>query len=71
MTAYSQGNYQLALDHLTKAVMNNPKCSPTVRIAIACCCFKLQQFDRARYAVHRATAMDVSLLYELMVFALI
>lgn len=60
MTAFSVNNFQQALDYFLRAVTTHPGCDATVRSAIACCCFKLQQYDRARLALDRANNIDVS-----------
>jgi hypothetical protein len=59
MVAYSQNNFQSALDNFCRAVNTHPDCDASVRTAIACCAFKLQQYDRSRLALQRASAIDV------------
>ena len=60
MVAYARQRYQVALDHFSKAIMTNPACGGTVRMAVVCCCFKLEQYDRAKLAVDKALALEVS-----------
>ena len=61
LVAYSSQKYQSALDHFIKALQANPvTAGASVRLAIAVCCFKLEQFDRARVAVEKCIALDVS-----------
>lgn len=52
--------YDLALGYFVKAVQTNPVASgATVRAAVALCCFKLEQFERARMALEKSLAVDV------------
>ncbi len=47
--AYGKKKYTTALDFFVKAMNLNPVgCGTNVRIAIAVCCFKLEQYERAR-----------------------
>ncbi len=57
--AYSNKKFQAALDHFSKAIISNPACGARVRLAVACCCYKLEQFDRAGMASDMAFAMEV------------
>jgi RNA polymerase-associated protein CTR9 len=59
MVAFSQNNYPSAMDYFSRAVTTFPGCHASVRTAISCCSFKLQQYDRARLALHRANEIDV------------
>ena len=58
--AYTREKYSVALEHLSKALQTHPKCSAaaSLRVAIASCCFKLKQFDRARSIIEKALAID-------------
>ena len=58
--AYTREKYSVAMEHLSKALQTHPKCSAaaSVRVAIASCCFKLKQFDRARSIIEKALAID-------------
>ena len=60
MVAFAQSKFQIALDNFSRAIVSHPHCSATVRTAVATCCYKLQQYDRARLAVQGAAANDVS-----------
>jgi tetratricopeptide (TPR) repeat protein len=71
MVAFSQNNYQSALDYFSRAVTTHPYCDPSIRTAIACCCFKLQQYDRARLALHRANTLDPSDVNQLVLQSLL
>lgn len=55
---YAEGKYQQALEHFAKAIQANPACPPSVRVAVASCCFKLGQFGKARLAANVAVEMD-------------
>ena len=57
--AFAQQKYSVALDHLLKALQATPSCGASIRVAIATCCFKLEQYDRALAAVERALSLDV------------
>ena len=59
MTSFAFNKFQQALDFFSRAVTTHPECDASVRTAIAACSFKLQQYDRARIALHRANMMDV------------
>lgn len=61
MANYAQERYQPALDYFTKAIQRHPTCGASVRVAVTCCCFKLEQYDRARAAVDRAVKMEVTM----------
>jgi tetratricopeptide (TPR) repeat protein len=63
MVSFSQSNFQSALDNFSRAISTFPDCHASVRTAISCCCFKLQQYDRARLALHRANSIDVCFLF--------
>ena len=58
--AYTREKYSVAMEHLSKALQTHPKCAAasSVRVAIASCCFKLKQFDRARSIIEKALAID-------------
>jgi len=59
MVSYATQRYEVALGHFTKAVQTNPSASgASVRRAIACCCFKLEQYDRAKAALLKCVALD-------------
>lgn len=51
--------YSSALEYFSKALHQNPQCGANVRVAIASCTFKLEQYDRTRAALDRALALDV------------
>lgn len=58
--SYAALKYDLALSYFVKAVQTNPEASgASVRTAVALCCFKLEQFDRARLALEKSLAVDV------------
>lgn len=42
-----------------KALSSYPQCGSSIRVAIALCCFQLEQFDRARAAAKRALHINV------------
>lgn len=61
MVSYVAQKYELALSHFVKAVQTNQEASgASVRIALALCCFKLEQYDRARMALEKSLSIDVS-----------
>ena len=61
LVSFASQQYQQALGHFVKAVQTNPAASgASVRLAVAACCFKLEQYDRARVALDKCTALDVS-----------
>jgi tetratricopeptide (TPR) repeat protein len=61
VVSYAAQKYDAALGFLTKAVQTNPEASGAgVRTAVALCCFKLEQYDRARLALEKSLALDVS-----------
>jgi hypothetical protein len=51
------------LNKFIEAISSNPACSGSVRLAVACCCFKLQQYDRAKAAIDKALYLDVSVFF--------
>lgn len=55
---YSKGNYQTAFEQFSKAMQSHPACSSTIRVAIASCLYKLEQYDRANHALTYAIAED-------------
>jgi Flp pilus assembly protein TadD len=74
LTSAANGNYQQALTHLVKGVQHHPQANigPSMRLAIAVCCFKLGQYDRARAALEKSISMDVRVLcYKLFVFVFV
>ena len=60
-----------ALECFTKAIELNPACSASVRIALAVCCFELQQFERSRLAVKRALCLEPNNVDGLILLALL
>ena len=58
MCSYYNSKYQTALEHFAKAIQANPSCHPSIRVAVASCCFKLGQYDKARAATNIAIDMD-------------
>ncbi len=61
MVSYAALKYDTALSYYVKAVQINPEASgATVRTAVALCCFKLEQYERARVALEKSLAIDVS-----------
>jgi len=63
MVAYANSKFSVALEHFSKAVEYYPQCHASVRAAIACCCYKLQDYERAKLAVQRGIQLDVRILY--------
>lgn len=59
MVAFANAKYSTALENFSKAVEYYPNCHASIRTAIACCCYKLQDYDRAKLAVHRGVNLDV------------
>lgn len=57
---YANGKYTIARDHFSKAIQSHPACSATVRVALASCCFKLEEYDRAKHVLESAIKLDVS-----------
>jgi hypothetical protein len=60
MVAYANAKYSTALENFSKAVEYYPNCHASIRTAIACCCYKLQDYGRAKLAVLRGVNLDVS-----------
>ena len=60
IVAYTREKFTTAMDHFSKALQTHPKCAAaaSVRVAIASCCFKLKQFDRARAILEKALVVD-------------
>jgi hypothetical protein len=58
--AFAQNRPKVALDYFSRAITANPSCDASVRTAVACCCFKSEQYDRAEGALVAATNMHVS-----------
>lgn len=53
--------YEAALGHFAKALQTNPVASgASVRMAVALCFYKLEQYDRARAAIEKCIQLDVS-----------
>lgn len=70
--AYAGKKYTVALDYFVKAIQCNPlKCGNNVRIALATCCFKLEQYDRARLAVDRVLSIDPCNVDALLILSLL
>ena len=63
VVAFNRGNLPQALDYLSKAVCTNPSCDASLRLAVSVCCFKLEQFDRAKVAADRALSLEVHSLH--------
>ena len=40
---FSDGRYTAALEHYCEVVRINPRCSPSVRVGLGLCCYKLGQ----------------------------
>lgn len=59
--AYCKEKYGVAMEHFSKALQRHPKSLSSIRVVIASCCFKLNQFDRARAILEKALAFDVSI----------
>ena len=60
MVSYANQKYEQSLNHFVKAVhVNHCASGHTVRLAIACCCFKLHQYDRAKLALEKSLSIDV------------
>lgn len=58
--SYASQRYDQAVGHFVKAVQTNPGTSgASVRMAVALCCFKLEQYDRARIALEKCLSIDV------------
>ncbi len=59
--SYAAQRYEAAAGHFTKALETNPAASgSSVRLALALCCYRLEQYDRARAAVEKCLSLDVS-----------
>ena len=70
--AYAKKKYSVALDFFVKAIQCNPlKCGNNVRVALATCCFKLGQYDRARSAVDRVLSLDPCNIDALLILSLL
>lgn len=60
--SYAANKYDVSLSYFVKAVQANSNAAgASVRTAIALCCFRLEQYDRARQALEKSLAVDVSL----------
>lgn len=57
--AYSKGDFKTALSRFIEAITINPACAGSVRLALACCCFKLEEYDRTKAALDKAFEIDV------------
>jgi len=55
---YQKGKYSAALEALIKAVKAKPESGAGIRVAIAVCCFKLEQYPRAGAALESALGFD-------------
>lgn len=71
LVAYANEKYQVALDHFSNAINNNPNCTASVRLVVACCCFKLGQYERSKLAAERAFALEPGSTKTLVLLALI
>lgn len=61
LVSYATVRYEAALTHFTRAVSTNPVASgASVRMAVALCFYKLEQYDRARAAIEKCIQLDVS-----------
>ena len=70
--AYAKRRYSAAIDYFVRAVHSNPlKCDNNVRVAIATCCFKLEQYDRAKLAVDRVLSIDPANIDALVILSLL
>jgi Tfp pilus assembly protein PilF len=66
VVTFAAGKHEQALGYFVKAVQTNPVASgATVRTALALCCFKLEQYDRARLALEKSLSIDVRLPFAL------
>lgn len=60
LVSYATVRYEAALTHFTRAVSTNPVASgASVRMAVALCFYKLEQYDRARAAIEKCIQLDV------------
>ena len=71
VVAYARQKYGPALEHFSKAIQAHPGCSATVRVAVASCCFKLEQYEKARSAIDKAISLDPSHSESLVLLALL
>jgi len=71
MVAYANSKFSNALEHFSKAVEYYPDCHASVRTAIACCCYKLQEYERAKLTVQRGIKLDPSDVNYLILSALL
>lgn len=72
LVSFALQRYDQAMGHFVSAVQTSPNTSgATVRMAVALCCFKLEQFDRARIALEKCLSVDVSKAYATLVFILL
>jgi len=59
IVSYAANKHDAALSYFVKAVQANPLAAgASVRTAIALCCFRLEQYDRARQALEKSIAVD-------------
>jgi tetratricopeptide (TPR) repeat protein len=59
VVAYSRQKFGVAFEHFTKAIISNPKCGASVRVAVAACSFRLENYDKAKMALEKALTIDV------------
>ena len=69
--SYNLKRYPIALEHFIKAVTTLPTCGAGPRVAIASCCFVLEQYDRARSATKAALSIEPDNVDALLLFALL
>jgi tetratricopeptide (TPR) repeat protein len=66
--AFGRQKYSTALENFCKAVQCHPSCGAGIRVAIANCCFRLGQYERAKFALDKALSLDVRLYYASLLY---
>lgn len=71
IVAYSRQKYEAAVEMFGRAIMSNPHCDASIRVAFASSCFRLKQYDRAKAALEKALALDATNVDALVLMALL
>lgn len=50
---FNKGNYEEALKCYKEVLRSNPRCSPTVRLGLGLCYYKLEKMETAKIAFER------------------
>jgi len=69
--AYAKKKYPAALEYFHKAIVENPGCGASVRVAVASCLFKMGKYESSRSAVEYALELDSTNTDALVLLALL